>query len=283
MKRTTLSVVCLAAALMATVPAIAQEHVSTLVFPVVARTAGVGDSQWVTDLTVNNLLDEDVTLALQFFPENQANVFDPTFPTRMSLGPRETMLIEDVLATVFAYDTDIKGVLLVTVDPDMIAGNHEDANIAGITRTYNAADPSGTYGQSVPGLAPLAVTAAPIVATGARHDAAYRSNVGIVSISMSGQIRVHYRILGPSGEVLAEGSRTIPPVSLRQFSFGQLGVSEFDGAATVELRIDEGDVSDEPCEMGSAAIIGYVSKIDNGTGDAEFVSALLTEPDPCLD
>jgi hypothetical protein len=281
--RTIAPVVCLAAALLSAAPTLAQEHVSTLVFPVVARTAGVGSSQWVTDLTVNNLFDSDVTLALQFFPENQANVFDPTFPTQMSLGARQTMLIEDVLATVFGYDSDIKGVLLVTVDADMIAGNHQDANIAGITRTYNAADPTGTYGQSVPGLAALAVTAAPIVATGARHDATYRSNVGIVSFSMSGQIRVHYRILGPTGGVLAEGSRTVPPVSMRQFSFGQLGVSAFEGAATVELWIDEGDVSQEPCEIGSAAILGYISKIDNGTGDAEFISAYLTEPDPCID
>jgi hypothetical protein len=281
--RTIAPVVCLAAALLSAAPTLAQEHVSTLVFPVVARTAGAGDSQWVTDLTVNNLFDADVTLALQFFPENQANVFDPTFPTQMSLGARQTMLIEDVLATVFGYDSDIKGVLLVTVDADMIAGNPEDANIAGITRTYNAADPDGTYGQSVPGLAALSVTAAPIVATGARHDAAYRSNVGIVSVSMSGQIRVHYRVLGPSGGALAEGSRTVPPVSMRQFSFGQLGVSAFDGAATVELWIDEGDVSEEPCEIGSAAILGYISKVDNGTGDAEFISANLTEPDPCVD
>ncbi len=95
----------------------AQEVDGVQFFPVVARTAGVGSSQWVTDLTVNNLLGEAVTVGIQFFPANQANSFDPSFPTRFALGPRQTQVIEDVLATTFGYDSDIKGALVVSVDP----------------------------------------------------------------------------------------------------------------------------------------------------------------------
>lgn len=272
--------ICILAILMS-FPVVAVEYVDTLVFPVVARTAGSGDSQWVSDLTVHNLLDEPITVGLQFYPENQANSLDMDFPDRIELGARETRLIGDVLATVFGYDTDIKGMLLVTANAGMIDGNNPDANIAAITRTYNAADPAGTYGQSVSSLELFFPLAAPVLATGARFDDTYRSNVGFVSLALFQQVTVHYRILEPDGSVAAEGSRTVPPLSMRQWSFQQLGASPIEGAMSVELWLDEDDVGEDPCDFGAPAIQGYVSKVDNGTGDAEFIPAFWTDQNPC--
>ena len=129
-------------------PASAQEIDETLFFPVVARTAGVGETQWVSDLTVHNLNDFAVTVGLQFFPANQANAFSPLFPHRLDLEARETMIVEDVLASIFGYTSDVKGALLVTTEQDFIPGNPEDADIAAITRTYNVGSPEGTFGQT---------------------------------------------------------------------------------------------------------------------------------------
>ena len=268
-------------AVLVSVPVVAIEHVDTLLFPVVARTAGTGGSQWVSDLTVHNLLDDSITVGLQFYPANQANELDMDFPDRVELGPRETKIIGDVLAEIFGYDTDIKGMLLVTANASMIDGNNPDANIAAITRTYNAADPAGTYGQSVPSLDIFFPLSAPVLATGARFDETYRSNVGIASLALFQQVTVHYRILGPDGSVAAEGSRTIPPLSMRQWSFQQLGASASEGAMTVELWLDEDDVGEDPCDFGAPAIQGYVSKVDNGTGDAEFIPAFWVDQNPC--
>ena len=252
-------------------------------FPVVARTAGVGTSQWVSDLTVNNLLGEEVTVGIQFFPENQANSFDPSFPDRFQLGPRETLVIDDVLATVFGYDTNIKGALVVSVDEGMIEGNPEEARIIAVTRTYNTADPAGTYGQTVPALEADTVTVAPLVATGARNDGQFRSNVGLVSLALFEEIRVHFRVLGPDGAEIATGIRTLPPATIRQFSLDQLGVGTVAGAMTVELWLDEDSVSDDPCADFANTLMGYVSKVDNGTGDAEFLYAAPTEDFDCPD
>lgn len=173
--------------------------------------------------------------------------------------------------------------LVVTVDADLVSGNSQDANIAGVTRTYNAADPAGTYGQSVSSSEAYAVNMAPLVATGARFDSSFRSNLGVGSIGFFEELRFHYRVLGPNGGVLAEGSDTIPPLSVRQWSFQQLGVTSVDGGMTVEVWLDEGSISEEPCESGASAIIAYVSKVDRGTGDAEFIHALATEGIPCED
>ena len=258
----------------------AQEVAGVQFFPIVARTAGVGTSQWVTDLTVHNAMDQTIEVGLQFFPANQTNTFDLAFPTRITLSARETRLVDDVLATIFGYDTDIKGALIVAVDEGMIPGNPEDAQIAAVTRTYNAADPAGTYGQTVPSLAVEAVDATPLIATGARNDAVFRSNVGVVAVSM-GQMKVHIRILGPTGSVIAEVTKTIPAFSVKQWSFQQLGVGSVDGALTVEVSIDPSSVSPDPCGEMPNAVFAYVSKVDNGTGDAEFLYLAPSGEEEC--
>lgn len=267
----------------AATPAAAQQVSGVQFFPVVARTAGVGASQWVTDLTVNNLLAEPVTLGIQFFPENQSNSFDPAFPERIELEARETRVVEDVLASVFGYDTNIKGALVVSVDHDMISGNPPEARIIAVTRTYNTSDPAGTYGQTVPSLEAQAVTEAPLVVTGARNDGQFRSNLGIVSLALFAEIRVHYSILGPDGAQLADGVKTLPSATIRQWSFDQLGVGAVDGAMTVELWLDPDSVSPNPCGDLANTLMGYVSKVDNGTGDAEFLYAAPTEDFSCPD
>ncbi len=115
-------------------------------FPIVARTAGLGvpPTQWVTDLVINNVTGEQLTVGMQFFPAGQANIFDPGYPTRITLGPRETVVVEDVLATLFGYDEDVKGALILTCDNEVIAGNPDEAYILATTRTYNVGSPAGT-------------------------------------------------------------------------------------------------------------------------------------------
>ena len=276
-------VMVLAIVLMSAATGAAQEIESTQLFPAVARTTGVGDRQWVSDLTVSNLMGDQVTVGIQFFPENQENTFDPDFPERFQLGPRETRVIEDVLATVFGYTTNIKGALVISVEQDFIPENPEEATIAAITRTYNTADPAGTYGQTVPALEATSVNTSPLIATGARNDDAFRSNLGMVSLSIFDEIRVHYRILAPDGGQLAVGVKTLPTATIKQWSLDQLGVGTVDGAMTVELWLDEDSVSDDPCDDFANTLMGYVSKVDNGTGDAEFIYAAPTEEYFCPD
>jgi hypothetical protein len=262
--------------------AAAQEVDTTVLFPIVARTAGVGTSQWVTDLTVHSLVDQPVEVGLQFFPADQANTFNFIFPDRISVGPRGTVLVEDVLASVFGYQDDITGVLLVTAEQDFIPGNPEDSEILAVTRTYNAADPAGTYGQTVPALFAAATGISdPVVATGARNDSRFRSNVGIVSMSFSGVVTVHYRILDGDGNVLAQGSKPIPSLTVKQWRMNQLGVGSVTGPLTVELWLDPADVSIDPCADFANRILGYVSKVDNGTGDAEFLYAAPVNSADC--
>jgi hypothetical protein len=266
--------------LLLAMPASAQEIFDTQVFTVIARGAGLGDTQWVTDLTVFNPTGAEVTIGIQFFPSGQDNLFDPTFPNRLVLAPGETLMVEDVLLNTFGLDEDIKGTMAMVADPNYLTENQEDAAILAVTRTYNTGGAEGTFGQTVPSLvSTLNVGWASSFITGARNDEAFRSNLGIASTSALSAIRVYYRILDQGGTVLVEGSKRLRIASMNQWSFEQLGVGVVEGPLTVELWLDPANMEEDPCEPDfPAGFMAYVSKVDNGTGDAEFLTAAPMMP-----
>jgi len=275
-------------AFFAALPLSAQEIAHTQFFPILARTAGAGNTQWVTDLTVHNLADTDLTVGVQFLEADTANVFNPSFPDRFELGAHETVLIADVLNELFGYDTDIKGAMVVTVDPQLVpgSGNPVGSEILATTRTYNKADPAGTYGQTVPALS-YAINAAPTksVVTGVVNSTRFRSNLGIMNMTFLNTLRINYRILNGSGAVVTEGMKTLQPASVSQWSLQSLGVPESDGPLTIELWMHPGDVLADPCATNFPTMfMAYVSKVDgnpDGTGDAEFIYAAPNDPYDC--
>jgi hypothetical protein len=123
--------------------------------------------------------------------------------------------------------------------------------------------------------------------TGARNDDDFRSNLGIVGLSLFEEIQVHYRIQAADGSVLAEGVKTIPTATVRQWSFAQLGVGHVPGTLTVELWLDPASQTPDPCNVDFPNMfVGYVSKVDgnpDGTGDGEFIYAAPTDELDCLD
>lgn len=275
--------------LIVAVSAHSQEMAPTQFFPIVAHTTGAGEppTQWATDLVINNLSAHTVAVGLQFFPAGQANAIDPNFPIRIDLSVRETVLYEDVLSTYFGYDRNITGMLLVTCDPDMMlaSGNQYSDMILATTRTYNVGSPQGTFGQTVPSLRPMAnAYSGQSFVTGARNDGRFRSNLGIANLSLQ-SATIHYRILIGQARVLAQGTKTLPAMTVGQWSFFQLGVGRFEGAMTVDLWLDPDDVMPDPClSPWPNMFMAYVSKVDGnpqGTGDAEFLYATPTQTLSC--
>jgi hypothetical protein len=280
MRRSLVLVAVLAVAL----PAAGQEAFSIQFFPVVARGPGLAGTQWVTDLTIHNPLDEAVTVGMQFFVANEDNLFNPLFPDSVTIPPGETVIMEDVLQTTFGYTDAVKGGMVLVSDPDYLIGNPSNTKVIAVTRTYNVGSPEGTFGQTVPSMvSTLNVGWDSSFITGARNDADFRSNLGISSTSVMSTLRVHYAIKDAGGAVLADGSKVIRVASMNQWSFEQLGVGTVDGPLTVELWLDPANASADPCadEPAPPGFFAYVSKVDNGTGDAEFLVSAPLMPFLC--
>lgn len=268
--------------------------------PVVARTQGGGQppTYWVTDVVIHNVNPYPKTIGLAFFPFDQANDFDCTngcdYPVILSLEARETWLVEDVLGTLFQATGNTKGALLVSASAEDFPENRPPSGMLNLilvtTRTYNTGDPAGTYGQTIaPNMMVLngsgeqgGVPMASYI-TGARHGGRYRSNLGIVSIADE-EVRVHFQVRDPQGSPFVGGYKDIPKLSGGQWSFSDLGVPQSELAYSVELWLDQSDVTPNPCQSDwTNYFAAYVSKVDgnpDGTGDAEFIWAVPTEMPP---
>ena len=85
------------------------------------------------------------------------------------------------------------------------------------------------------------------------------------------------------GTVVVEGSKEIWILGMNQWSFGSLGVGTVEGPLTVELWLDPDDMDDDPCAAPiPTGFLAYISKVDEGTGDAEFLTAAPVVPYMCM-
>mgnify|MGYP001812897641 CR=1 FL=1 len=120
------------------------------------------------------------------------------------------------------------------------------------------------------------------MATGVRNDSLFRANLGIASLTLLAEVTVHYRVRDATGAILVEGMKAMPPSTVSQWSFSSLGVPTTEGPLTVELWLDPADVLPDACAtLFPNMFIAYVSKVDNGTGDAEYIYAAPNDPYDC--
>jgi hypothetical protein len=276
-------------------PGAAQIVNETQFFPVVAHTEGAGDppTSWRTDLTVHNVMDERLTVGVQFLPSDQANNPEEVTVEELILERRETLTIEDVVGTLFGLTDDAMGALLLMCDAETYTENPEDAAMLATTRTYNVGSAVGTFGTSVPAVPfnGIILNGGQSISliTGVRNDSDYRSNLGIVNISFAGvPITVHYRFLDENGSEVASGSKDLGEFTMGQWSFRRLGVPRvIEGPLTVELWLDPDDIPPgDICEQNEDDLVlfaAYATKVDGnptGSGDGEFIyAASLVDPD----
>jgi hypothetical protein len=258
------------------------------VIPVVAHTSGLGSppTYWVSDVAVHNPNDFEITVGFGFFPENVSNTVPGTLGVTRVLAPHGSALIENILGTAFGYTGNIKGLLLATTDPDFVPQNPPKAKFLITTRTYNTGSGDGTYGQTISSSQLYQnYSTAPSLVTGVRHDSHYRSNLGIANFSLQA-ITVHWTVRRADGAEVKSGSKTLQALSMGQWTFASLGISNQTGVLTVELRLDEADATPDPCNADFAnSFLGYVSKVDgnpNGTGDGEHLYAVPSSFPDCF-
>ena len=247
--------------------------------PVVAHTSGLGDppTYWASDVTIHNVTDATIMVALLFIEEGKAGDLDNADPVIEFIGPRQSVTYDDVLSSVFGYTRNLKGGLLIDAGYLAPLPNPEGTRILASSRTYNIGDPRGTYGQTVaPAQAFINFSGEPSVVTGVRQDARFRSNLGVANISPVG-VTIHWQVRGSDGSVITSGAKSMLPNSMRQWSLASLGVANVEDTLTIDLWLDPADVTQDPCAAEDAnGFLAYVSKVDgnpNGTGDGEFIHA----------
>ena len=298
--RTRAGVVVAAAILTATV-ALAQIPMPVHVIPISGKTRGGSGTDWVTDLMIGNTGANSGVVGISYFPAGSANTFSGVLARQLPIAARSGLFYKDVIGSLFPeYGNSTSGFLLIA-DSSPPNCDLEEPPLLWLTvssRTYNNADPSKTYGQTVPSalLFTNLLAGSPSIITGVRHMPGqvpgFRSNVGVANLST---ITISVTVQGyhTDGTLMGSGTKTVEPLSVRQWSLTDFGIAPFDaGGVTVAMseesvKIDLCDLGEETilaclyrCEEGcnekysfpaTGAFIAYVSKVDNGSGDAEFL------------
>lgn len=271
--------IAMMAATMATAQVVSPFHI----VPVIAKADGENGTQWLSDLSIANVSTFAVDIKAAFFKEGVAgSIIDLDPPAITTLQPGETRIISDVLGTWFPTEgSGIKGTLALLGEATG-GGADEDVKLAVSSRTYNVGDPDGTFGQTVSSsLFSLVFGRGTSVLPGVREEnGVFRTNVGIVNMSFqlfnpSAKTDFIIRTYDGAGALVDERTVQVDPFSMRQYSLAGFGISNL-AAGRTEILIDPDTITWDPCDSSATPgltpglFITYMSKIDEGTGDAEF-------------
>jgi hypothetical protein len=274
MTRSTVLTVVIGVAVAA--PCAAQIALPIHIMPVMAKVSGAADTDWVSSLSVSNISGEPADVTALFFEENRNNIplFGPSHEFTVSAGA--TVTVDDVLGEWFPDQGDTKGFLVLLGEAP---GAEEDPFLLTATgRIFNNADPSATYGQTVPpGELGLMVAPGASNLPGARSDDAVRSNVGVVNLSLF-PLDIIISVFDADGHEVLSAERRVRAFSLMQWSLSNLGVGSLTVPGRVRIHVDPETVTWDPCFSEEPDIddlqgifMTYLSRVDQTTGDAEFV------------
>jgi hypothetical protein len=226
--------------------------------PAGAHTAGLNGTFWRTDLSLHNPHAFDLPLEIDFLPsDSNNNVADALFVT---VGAWETLNLWDVLGPEY-FAAGGTGAILVVADWDLACEPVEDCEFLATSRTYTV-DPRtgvGEFGQTIPGSSTwqgIDWTTLGYAAGILNDGVSFRSNVGVASWTAD-WITVAVDIQDADGVIVDSLSYEVPP-------FGHLQrrlTAPIEGGSVV-FWLEDGP--EDPL------FYGYVSVVDQTTGDASF-------------
>jgi hypothetical protein len=227
---------------------------ATLVIPAAGTGPGSNNSHWQSELTLHTAAPRAVTLTLSF---HQASL-EPV-PVAVTLQPRQTLSIADVVKTKFGVDAGTGAIVIEVADADA-------RTIAVTSRTFNTSD-AGEFGQDIPAIDAVNALHAGDAGTiaGPSQAAGNRFNFGIYATE---DTAVDWQLLRADGTVAATRTLTYPAGQHVQYNSGVRTL--FDAAA------QDNDVVNAKLTGGRAIVYG---SIVNATGDPTFVPGVRTRED----
>jgi len=215
-----------------------------------AQTAGVGGSQWRTELTLFNA-GGSASLDLIFMAG------DGTMLTRtIFLGAKQSVTYANALLDIFGLTSGAGAIAIEATS------NAAPPDIRSSSRTFtNGA--LGTYGQAVPDVATSDLETS-MYLTAIAANASYRTNIGIVnrgSVTSS----VNMALYDANGTLIGAANLSVPPSSFQQSSLA----AYFPAAA--QRSLDAASIVVTSSQPGLVSV--YASVIDNRTQDPIYIQA----------
>jgi PKD repeat protein len=217
-----------------------------------AQTNGAGGSVWRTELTIFNAGDSVVSTTLVFLPGSGSGVQSRT----INLLPKQSVVYANALLDIYGIPS---GSGAITIEG---TSSSETPRLKVTSRTFTSGA-VGTYGQSVPDVAPDELTAN-LYLTGLISNSAFRTNIGLVNRGSS-DTTAELTLYLPNGNPLGTHSVYVPARSYFQLPLTDTFIQARGGSyESLSVRI-----------AGSQAgvLSVYASVIDNRTQDPVYVQA----------
>jgi hypothetical protein len=219
--------------------------------PAAGAQAGSGGTFFRSDITIINYRDADQRVRFQWLPQEVSGAGGVAVET--IIAAHSGIASEDFVTTIMQRSG--LGAILVTAI-DATGALDPRAQLAGTSRIWTPQPSSGgTTSQSLPLVATSDINSSVVAILGARRDARYRTNVGIVNVSSDVQT-FQVVVFGSFGTE----TRQIDVQPLSMVLFAVTGA-----ASALPLQIQVQNVS---TVSRSSNFVAYASSVDNVTGDA---------------
>ncbi len=213
--------------------------------PVVGRGAGAEGTMWDTDLVLANLTGERVTVALEY--RGGGTVGHQR--TTLSFGAGETRRIASVQQTLWGIGAGLGSVAVSATGPVAVETRIATPRPGG----------AGSMGQRIGALTAEAAGTGLWIVPWVRHDAGFRTNIGIVNAGTAART-VSLVLHRGDGTVAGGRQVTVPAGGLVQSSLEALfGADALPAEGWVEA-------ANRP-----QGVMLYASQVDNVSGDPAFV------------
>ncbi|MEA2491189.1 MAG: hypothetical protein QOH21_2981 [Acidobacteriota bacterium] len=257
--------------LLAALPAAAQVN-DTYVIPASANAAGGNNTNWLTQFSIfNPHFDHKLVVSVTFMPSGGRTGIEEL----VEVPANSIAFSDNILADLFDVQQDTGSLLVATFKednpgvPDTIIAR----SFLVTSNTYND-DPSGTYGQTIPGtftgLLDIDSDGISAIAHGIRNDTrpdGFRTNVGALNLGRcNATLRVS--VFDADGKTLLDrAAMTLPPLGHLQ---QRLPVSVERGS--VEFYVEDPCAADDDLY---AVVFPYTSTVDALSGDPTYQSPTL--------
>lgn len=225
---------------------------------------GVGHvGAWRSDLAIFNPDAGTMTALLEFYNQDGAKMAEAP----ITLPHHTSLTVEDVLrSNLMNIETEVFGTMKVST-----TSSATTRYPIIFDRTYNDQGPLGTYGQGIqafPASAGNARANRPAFVPGVRSDSAYYTNLGLVSLSDSGQTELSLQLLHPiDGRALMVRPYTLNPGQAVIIN-DALANFFLSSSASGTLKIEV---------ISGGPVWAYASVIDRLTKDPEYVPAVPSQ------
>jgi len=228
---------------------------TTFVVPAAGAGPGVNGSQWQTELTLHSTSSTAMTATLTFHDSNGA-----AETASVSIAPRATVAIADVVKTRFHRDSATGAIEIVVADAFA-------RKLAVASRTFNVSE-NGEFGQDIPAVNvdDAAAAGETVVLAAPSNVAETRFNAGLYAATAAA---IRWELVRADGTV----AKTV------ESTYAAGTQNQYNAAVEAIFGLTPADSDAVLAVVTKGTVIGYGSSINNRTGDPTFVPGVETTSD----